>query len=382
MDHSPNLPFSWRPALDGLRGIAIVSVVLFHFKTKPLLPGGAFGVDLFFALSGFLITTLLVEEWLTHRHIALRRFYVRRFLRLYPALLAFIAISAAIRIVFADADFTRHPSPAGTYLVAFYVLTYAYSWLIAFDHVTILNYGHLWSLSIEEQYYVVWPALLLVMLRLRWPISRIVVATAAMTALSASVPFMLGDVSWHRLYYGADYRAHELLIGSIAGLLFAGGLVQRRHLRHPAAVAGAFAAAAFVAWLMAFGSERYAGMYRLGFPALAAASAYCLLACAFLDGGALVRLLANPLLAYLGRRSYAIYLWHLAIGQWFDALGAFEQLLVAGAVTLVAAELSYRIVERPALTLKRRFAASDAPSPPAVARIGPHPDPSAEQVAA
>ena len=79
---NPNLPFGWRPALDGLRGIAVLAVVLFHFNTKPLLPGGSLGVDLFFALSGFLITTLLIEEWLSSGGLALRGFYLRRFLRL------------------------------------------------------------------------------------------------------------------------------------------------------------------------------------------------------------------------------------------------------------------------------------------------------------
>src|SRR3990172_321373 len=129
---SPNLPLGWRPTFDGIRGIAVVSVVLFHFKTRPLLDGGWVGVDLFFALSGFLITSLLLEEWWASGSISLPRFYVRRFLRLFPAVGVFIGVVGAVRIVYRAACFAGYPTMHDTWLNAAFGFSYAYNWAVVF----------------------------------------------------------------------------------------------------------------------------------------------------------------------------------------------------------------------------------------------------------
>jgi peptidoglycan/LPS O-acetylase OafA/YrhL len=354
MDKS-NLPLTWRPALDGLRGIAVVCVVLFHFKTKPFLPGGSLGVDLFFALSGFLITSLLVEEWLVTGTVSLRRFYLRRFLRLFPALFAFIAVVAGVHMVFRDATFTGQPSVIDTLENVVYGLAYVYSWAIAFDSVRSFGFGHLWTLSIEEQYYVVWPALLLVMLRVGLPLRAVVAVTGLLALLSASVPWILGDATWRRLYYGADYRAHGLLIGSMAGMLYAGGFVRRDHVRHALVFIALAVSVVYLAGIMLFSSDKAVFLFAFGYPAVAAASSLIVVSFAFIESGWPLRLFGNRAITYMGRRSYAVYLWHMPVGQWCRSLDTAEHLVVAGAITLLAAELSHRLIEGPALSLKRRY---------------------------
>jgi len=360
---SPNLPLGWRPTFDGIRGIAVVSVVLFHFKTRPLLDGGWVGVDLFFALSGFLITSLLLEEWWASGSISLPRFYVRRFLRLFPAFCAFVAVVVAVRLVYRDAWFTGHPTVHDTLENAAFGFSYAYNWALAFDLVDPVSFGHLWSLAVEEQYYLLWPGLLVILLRLGLSLRGLVLVTALLAVASASVPMLLDDPSWRRVYYGSDYRVHGLLIGSITGMLFSGGVVRREHIGHPIFRAMLAVAVAYIGALMLFSTTKPAFLFLWGIPALGVAGSLVVLACAFADGGWPVRVLGNRVVTYLGQRSYAIYLWHLPIGQWFRYLDAPQQLLVAGAVTLLAAELSHRLVERPALSLKGRFGRGRARAP-------------------
>ena len=353
----------WRPALDGLRGIAVVAVVLFHFNTQPLLPGGSFGVDLFFALSGFLITSLLVEEWQRSGSLSLSWFYLRRLLRLAPALFVFVGVVTFIQIAFRDAAFTREPSVGNTLANAGFAVTYFYNWPTAFDMVYSPALGHLWTLSIEEQFYLLWPAALAVMLRCGASFKVVLVVLAALAALSASVPLVAGN-DWRRLYFGSDYRAHGLLIGSMAGMLFASGLVHREHVRQPLYYVSVSLASLYLATLMLFSTDRAVFLFRFGYPAISVSCSLIVLAGAFVDGGLPMRVLGNGVLTYIGKRSYAIYLWHFPMDLWFRHLDAPVQLLVAGSLTLLAAELSHRIVERPALSLKHRFARGRPESSP------------------
>ena len=197
MEHTGR-SLGWRPALDGLRGIAVISVVLFHFKTRPILDGGWVGVDLFFALSGFLITSLLLEEWLRSGSVSLPRFYVRRLLRLFPAFAAFMAIALFVRIVYRDAWFSGRQSVPDSLQNAAFGFGYVYNWALAYDLVSPASFGHLWSLAVEEQYYLIWPGVLLGLLRLGLSLRAIAAVTALLALASASVPELLPDASWGR----------------------------------------------------------------------------------------------------------------------------------------------------------------------------------------
>jgi peptidoglycan/LPS O-acetylase OafA/YrhL len=195
----------YEPALDGVRGVAILCVILHHAR---LLPGGFLGVDAFFVLSGFLITSLLLQEWRTHRTISLRLFYERRALRLLPALAALLAPALLVLVLMATAggagaDELR-PLAQGIGFGAFYLANFA--------RATGLGLGalaHLWSLAAEEQFYLVWPIVLLVCLRRGASPARVCVVLAALAALVAANRislFATGGSSWDRLIASPDTR--------------------------------------------------------------------------------------------------------------------------------------------------------------------------------
>jgi peptidoglycan/LPS O-acetylase OafA/YrhL len=353
---------SWRPGLDGLRGIAIVAVLIFHFKTKPYLPGGGFGVDLFFVLSGFLITTLLLEEWNATGGISLRRFYARRALRLLPAAIAFILVYAAIVLAFNDQSFTGQPGTSRTLTYVGYALTYSFNWPIALGYSAPPGFSHLWSLSVEEQYYLLWPALLLLILRSGIKPRAVLLLTLLAIASSSALPFVLREATWERIYYGSDFRAHELLVGSLLAQLYVFGYLRVESLSKPPFRLALGTAAVVFLLIALVMSDRFLVMYRGGFVVLVVSCAILVLGAAFVEDGIVARLLRSPILTYLGRRSYALYLWHMPIGYWLRGLDTLPHLLIAGGLSIAAAELSFRLVERPALRLKERFASQRAPA--------------------
>ena len=149
------------PALDGLRGIAILAVVLFH---SAFFPGGYFGVDVFFVLSGFLITSLIMREWVTTADINLKAFYIRRVLRLGPALIA-VLIAACLY----ETAYLPYPGVESIFVRSSYALAYLANWIWAFrpDPQPLGSLLALWSLSIEEQFYLIWPSTLVLLLKSR-----------------------------------------------------------------------------------------------------------------------------------------------------------------------------------------------------------------------
>ena len=150
---SPQASLGYRPELDGLRGLAVLSVMVFH---SGLIAGGWLGVDVFFALSGFLITSLLLEEYARTGRINLRYFYMRRALRLLPALVTLVAVLAVVLLATTSREYR-------IYLVLYVaaVLFYFANWVEPFGIPLAWGFGHTWSLAIEEQFYVVWVAMFL-----------------------------------------------------------------------------------------------------------------------------------------------------------------------------------------------------------------------------
>jgi peptidoglycan/LPS O-acetylase OafA/YrhL len=199
-----------RPALDGLRGLAVLAVLANHLAL-PFSDRGALGVDVFFVLSGFLISSLLCEEWIRNGKIQLRNFYMRRILRLYPALLMMVFLVSWI-------------TPAKAYVVA--ALTYTTNWMIALHWQPLnLELGHTWTLAIEEQYYLMWPPILILLLRNLSPRKAILVP-AAFGLLSAALRILVWQASgdFWRINAGIDTHADGLLLGSALGMASAFGI--------------------------------------------------------------------------------------------------------------------------------------------------------------
>lgn len=354
----------YRPALDGIRGVAVLAVMFFHFGA-PFDQGGFLGVDAFFVLSGFLITSLLVEEWARHGGVSFRGFYTRRALRLLPALAVMLAVAGVVANTIAPPDVR-----AGTWRGIVYTALYAANWQKVFSSQSVGLLGHTWSLSIEEQFYVFWPLLLVVLLRRRLQLRWLLLLAATLAAASACTRAVLmlgGHTTIEALYNGLHTRADSLLIGCAAALAIASGVVPGR--RWPLSLRMIVGAALPVGLCVCFGKANSDAplMYYFGF--LLFACGVAVLIVGLVAGQVTNHVLQSRPLVWLGARSYGLYLWHLPIHQTLDMLHAgagwpapLYLALNAGATLLVAA-LSYRFVERPALRLKQRIGAPAISTP-------------------
>jgi peptidoglycan/LPS O-acetylase OafA/YrhL len=325
----------YRPALDGVRAIAILLVLVVHTLTVPR--GGLLGVDIFFVLSGFLITTLLIEEWRADLSISLRSFYRRRMLRLFPALVALLAAFLTITAVRTTAgnNGAGH-ALAGTAASLFYVANIVQAWGFAMPQAL----KPLWSLATEEQFYVLWPPLLLLALRHRLSprlLAWLLATVCAAIAVHRTVLAMAGEDG--RLYFSPEARFDSILVGCIAGLAFTQSLRPPKWLNVPAlAVVGGCVAAGPSGTIWA--------IVLLPFSVSVA-----LLLLSIVEGGLLATLLARPSLVYVGRISYSLYLWHLL------ALTTIGLTWIPGIlVAFAAAVASYEFVEKPFLRRKRWLA--------------------------
>ncbi len=346
----------YRAALDGLRGVAILAVLGHHVGALLLpaswgpgvLPAGFLGVDLFFVLSGFLITTLLIERTVEPGRI--RRFYARRALRLFPAVGALLAVCAVVALV-------AGVGPTQVVNTIIVVATYTTNWA-TLQGVTILpQLTHLWSLAVEEQFYLLWPALLWGLLAFGAS-RRTLLAVALLLALvSASWRALLwerGDLGV-QLYFRSDTRADGLLLG--AGLALVPLARLQALPRGPVLAAATIGAAVLVA--AAQGLELTSpALYLGGFTVVALAGGTLIVAALDARSPA-ARLLAAPWLVSVGLASYTLYLWHFPVfmvtrDQFVES--AWPLRVVVGILaTALVTVLSRRLVERPALALKARL---------------------------
>lgn len=340
------------PELDGIRGIAILGVLGTH---SAFLRGGWHGVDIFFVLSGFLITSILISEFEATGSISVGHFYYRRALRLFPALLVYVAACALWAIKTPDV-FTVPPLKAITS-----ALLYFSNWLLAFvyppDRASLGPLTHFWSLSIEEQFYFTWPLILLAALkmRIRWRVIAAVAVTLAIASLLVRFHFRHENASIYRIYMGTDTRADGLLIGCACALI-------KDKVRIPHRLA--FAACGVIAFFIF--TNPFASTYWCwaSIFAVSACTGAVLLSVNSAPDAGLHSLLSSKALVYFGQRSYSLYLWHFAFTHYLPAQLGFLPGPAAIAVTLAlsmcAAELSYRFIEQPFLKFKDRRPANRA----------------------
>ena len=308
------------PGLDGLRAIAVVGVLLYHAGVG-WIPGGFLGVDLFFVISGFLITTLLLAESDLTGRISLRHFYLRRARRLLPALAAMLVVVVLFMAVFFRGDLGQahgDVAAAASYVSNWWYVLHHRSYFVAAGRPSPLQ--HLWSLAVEEQFYLVWPVMVVALVatraRLRW-ITVVAIAGALGSAfwmralaIRGNVPF---DTDSSRLYYGTDTHASALLLGAAAAAVMA-GLAGRRVVSLPA-IARHLIDVAALAGLLALGWSMYAvgyytpSLYRGGFLEFAAIAAVVVAIVSVPDGW-LGRALDVARMHWIGERSYGLYLWH------------------------------------------------------------------------
>lgn len=352
-------PLGYLPGLDGIRAIAVLAVVIFH-SALPWLPGGFLGVDVFFVLSGFLITTLLLQEVERTGRIHFGAFYLRRARRLLPALALVLIASAALVVIFAPdaAARLREDIVASTFYVTnWWNIISDQSYFEAMGRPPMLQ--HLWSLGLEEQFYLIWPAVLLFVFRRkgRDGVRKIaLIGAGASTVWMILLSFIMGmptDNDPSRLYFGSDTHAMTILAGAALATVWRPRALPRRLAPGPKAALTAIGVGAFAVMFACFIAvdESSALLYRGGF-ALFAGVCVVAIAVATHPAIGLSRVLGTKPLVYLGKRSYGLYLWHwpvfLVLRPGVDigwtGLPAFA-LQFAAAMT--AAELSYRFVEMP-----------------------------------
>jgi peptidoglycan/LPS O-acetylase OafA/YrhL len=307
--------------------------MLYHFEvTHDVFVGGSLGVDIFFVLSGFLITTLLLEERTRSGAVSFLHFYRRRARRLLPALFLFLAVFALVTLVTSQPGADKLPVTLGT------AVFYVFNWLDDFGGTSTGGAGHLWSLSVEEQFYLVWPVAF-VLATQAGPRFLLWFSVAAFV-LSASLPAWSGR-GYGEMYSGTDFRAQELMAGAILAQLRARDVVTpsivRRWWFHTVLT---LSVAFFAMMVINLENRReflYGGMYSV------VAVAAAVLVCAALYAPS--RLLTNPVMRYVGTRSYALYLWHHVVNFWLRDVDPAPQLILSFVLSFAAAELSWRLVE-------------------------------------
>ena len=338
------------PALDGVRALAVGAVIAFHLG---VLGGGWIGVDVFFVLSGFLITTLLLDERDRTGTVRLGAFWARRARRLLPALglmLVALALYAALGGTAVVPAQLRSPALATLLYVAnWQQLIAGHGYFAHFDMVSPLQ--HTWSLAIEEQYYLVWPLLFLLLARLARGRSRRALVTPMVVLAVASAAWMgvaAGLVGPNRAYLGTDTRAWELLLGGVGAVLARAPAARRR----PRAwtVAGTVGLIALVVGAaMASGPPRW--IWDGGLVVLAGAALVVVMGAVGHPTGAVARLLGLAPLRVVGRLSYSLYLWHwpviVVMTEQTTGLGGTALLVCRLATMFAAAAVSYVAVERP-----------------------------------
>lgn len=369
---------SYLPALDGVRAVAILVIMGYHWGVF-LTSGGFYSLDAFFALSGFLITSILVREWQGTATVRLRAFWARRARRLLPALLLMllgVAAYAAFLVPGGNYPNLRSDSLAALFYYAnWHFIATGSNYFVQTGPTSPLT--HTWSLAVEEQFYLVWPLTVLIVMKL-WRSLRVllVVCVAGALGSAAEMAVLYSPADVNRLYYGTDTRAQSLLVGAAMAVALAlwadrrrrvetspdAGSTARSHVgdafwaprsalgragTEALGVAGVIGCA--LLWTLV--SENDAFAYRGGFllAALGTSAVLCSVVCC--QRSALARLLSLRPLRFVGRISYGLYLWHFPLMLYLDhartGLGGYPLFAVRAAATGAIAVASYYLVERP-----------------------------------
>jgi peptidoglycan/LPS O-acetylase OafA/YrhL len=361
VDLVPPQKLPYMRGIDGLRAIAVMAVLFYHANFA-WAEGGFLGVEVFFVISGYLITSLLLIEWLRTDTIALKAFWIRRARRLLPAVFLMLGVVSVLSIVVYRDTLNRllgDVLAASGYVTNWYLIFNDVSYFETFGRPPLLQ--HLWSLSLEEQFYVFWPLIFsfgFALLRrknkqttIRSFLALTVVGIVASTAMMAILFTPFEDPS--RVYYGTDTRAAGILVGVALSLVWIPWRLKTtisEGTKRLLNVVG-FGSLGALLYILATLNEFSPRLYQGGFLVTSLVTAV-VIAVTVHPGASLGAVLEVPVLKWIGTRSYGIYLWHWPIFMisrpGFDV--GWDQIptfVVRTAITFGIAELSYRYVESP-----------------------------------
>ena len=348
--------FGYEPALDGLRAIAVIAVVLYHVHSLAparfgFAKGGYFGVELFFVVSGYLITVLLAQEVRETKTVDLAQFWLRRARRLLPAVLVLLVVIGIVAVFAAPETLARYRRdlPWAVFYVSNWgqVADSTSGYFAQLGSPPLLR--HLWSLAVEEQWYLIWPVAFGWLMRRR--VARVGVILFGLGLLAGVLGIVLYDGSESRtnfVYLSTITRSSGLLIGAALAMVWrpwSSGAARRGALGI-LDVAAAVGVGAFL-FVVAGWSNTSAVVYRGGMLIVSLLSAV-LIALAVHPGAVRARaVLGSTPLAAIGRRSYGLYLWHWPILVLTDAPRSMARLLFVLVLVAVVTEAGYRLIEQP-----------------------------------
>lgn len=352
MNDQPHM--GYEPSLDGIRAFSVVAVMLYHANIA-WLPGGFLGVEVFFVVSGFLITSLLIEERESTQRIDLKQFWIRRARRLLPALFVMLSATAICVAFYATdsaPDFRRDVFPSLGYFSNWWQIFAVDTPYFAASSLPVLR--HLWSLAVEEQWYLMWPLLFAFVFGAKWMRPKIsgvvlVVCSGAVMAATALRFVQDNETRTNFLYLSTLTRSSGLLLGAAVAMLWRPWRKNALSSWWRSSIADALAIASIVVIGVLMATVHVADpfLYQGGLAATTLASAVMVAVVMRPNGLIVKRFFSQNFFVEIGRRSYGLYLWHWPIFVVVHARDSGNRFAVALAATIIINEFVYQYVEIP-----------------------------------
>ncbi|MDW4582218.1 acyltransferase family protein [Staphylococcus saprophyticus] len=344
----------YMPGLDGLRAIAVIGIIIYHLN-KQWLSGGFLGVDTFFVISGYLITSLLLFEYESTGVINLKQFWLRRIKRLIPAVLVLVVTVTLATLIFKPEQIISIKHDA--FAAIFYVSNW---WYIAtdvnyFEQFAFMPLKHLWSLAIEEQFYIVFPIVLIALLLKikKYRNVTLIFWIISLISLLLMVWIPQPHMQHSRVYFGTDTRLQTMLLGVILAFIWPPFKLKQNPNPSLRFIIDSIGAIGILILLLLFikVDDNSDWIYNGGFYLISGITLFVIISVVH-PSGYFAKLIGNPFFVYIGKRSYSLYLWH------FPVISFLHSYYVEGQVplyvyaldillTIFFAEISYRFIETP-----------------------------------
>lgn len=344
----------YMPGLDGLRAIAVIAIIIYHLN-KQWLTGGFLGVDTFFVISGYLITSLLLKEFEETGRIDLKQFWLRRLKRLVPAMLVLVGVVSMMTLILKPDQIVniKHDAFAAIFYVSnwWYIITD----VNYFEQFAFMPLKHLWSLAIEEQFYIVFPVILSILLFTvkKYRNVSLIFLVVSLISLLCMVLISQPHMEHSRVYFGTDTRLQTLLLGVLLAFIwppFKLKVNPPKPLKHTIDCVGIVASLGIIA-LFIFVDDTSDWIYNGGFYLISVLTLFVILSVVH-PTAYFAKMVGNPVLVFIGKRSYSLYLWHFPVISFIHSYYVAGQIpayvyLIDIVITCIFAELSYRYIETP-----------------------------------